>query len=584
MLSKNNRKLQEHKLEQKQRFGFRKYSFGLASALIGVSFMLTTGGTVSAATTTSTSRDATNITASSESTDTKSLEATDTAPTTATTDSSDTKTENTTSETSDSKSESTTTGSATDTPKTASTESTSSENKASSSTDRSASSVTSGSTSVLLAAATDASANKTDANATTTTDDAASAEGKITDEGKAKGLTDSDVTPGMSDANGASLKADNSNIPDGYKADPTEDRYTFGIISLGGDYDKWGIDNSKYKSYNGENNTHYYIRLSTKETATKTATNSTYDDTVYAQVVDATTDTVKWNQTLTPNSGAVKINNGTDGFGLSSLVNNVTQYYEINYSNTKIGNTFTPRIVINPNNGSLTSLVVYNNGKAVTAGTASPGTYVSVLYPTTGTIETEYIAKDAHNNETTLATYEETGRQGYTYTISGPRVIKGYDLISSPSTTTGTLAKTYNVGDVYAGGNLVLSDQLQLARVYVVTSNDGYAKVELRVALQKDADGNAITLDSVNDSSIWKTILSTDSLAPGAYGKNGNYGSGTSWYINTPNGTKYITDAGFTEEQLAGYKKHLTVIVLANGLTAGQEPAKYHKAKYGLTM
>ena len=581
MLSKNNRKLQEHKLEQKQRFGFRKYSFGLASALIGVSFMLTTGGTVSAATTTSTSRDATNITASSESTDTKSLEATDTAPTTATTDSSDTKTENTTSETSDSKSESTTTGSATDTPKTASTESTSSENKASSSTDRSASSVTSGSTSVLLAAATDASANKTDANATTTTDDAASAEGKITDEGKAKGLTDSDVTPGMSDANGASLKADNSNIPDGYKADPTEDRYTFGIISLGGDYDKWGIDNSKYKSYNGENNTHYYIRLSTKETATKTATNSTYDDTVYAQVVDATTDTVKWNQTLTPNSGAVKINNGTDGFGLSSLVNNVTQYYEINYSNTKIGNTFTPRIVINPNNGSLTSLVVYNNGKAVTAGTASPGTYVSVLYPTTGTIETEYIAKDAHNNETTLATYEETGRQGYTYTISGPRVIKGYDLISSPSTTTGTLAKTYNVGDVYAGGNLVLSDQLQLARVYVVTSNDGYAKVELRVALQKDADGNAITLDSVNDSSIWKTILSTDSLAPGAYGKNGNYGSGNSWYINTPNGTKYITDAGFTEEQLAGYKKHLTVIVLANGLTAGQEPAKYYYEPQG---
>ena len=563
MLSKNNRKLQERKLEQKQRFGFRKYSFGLASALIGVSFMLTTGGTVSADTTTSTSRDATNITASS-----------------------DTKTESTTSETSGSKSESTTTGSATDTPKTASTESTSSENKAStatsdSSTDRSASSATSDSTSVLLAAATDASANKTDANATTATDDSVSSEGKITNEGKAKGLTDSDVTPGMSDANGASLKADNSNIPDGYKADPTEDRYTFGIISLGGDYDKWGIDNSKYKSYNGENNTHYYIRLSTKETATKTATNSTYDDTVYAQVVDATTDTVKWNQTLTPNSGAVKINNGTDGFGLSSLVNNVTQYYEINYSNTKIGNTFTPRIAINPNNGSLTSLVVYNNGKAVTAGTASPGTYVTVLYPTTGTIETEYIAKDAHNNETTLATYEETGRQGYTYTISGPRVIKGYDLISSPSTTTGTLAKTYNVGDVYAGGNLVLSDQLQLARVYVVTSNDGYAKVELRVALQKDADGNAITLDSVNDSSIWKTILSTDSLAPGAYGSNGNNGSGTSWYINNPNGTKYITDAGFTEEQLAGYKKHLTVIVLANGLTAGQEPAKYYYEPQG---
>ncbi|MDD6407954.1 MAG: YSIRK-type signal peptide-containing protein, partial [Lactobacillus equicursoris] len=54
MLSKNNRKLQERKLQEKQRFGFRKYSFGLASALIGVSFMLGTGNTVSADTTTTT--------------------------------------------------------------------------------------------------------------------------------------------------------------------------------------------------------------------------------------------------------------------------------------------------------------------------------------------------------------------------------------------------------------------------------------------------------------------------------------------------------------------------------------------------
>lgn len=553
MLSKNNRKLQEHKLEQKQRFGFRKYSFGLASALIGVSFMLTTGGTVSADTTPAETAAA--ATTSSKSTSTSG----DATGTTANSGS-------TTSKTSDSKSESTT-GSATDTPKTPSTESTSSKDKASTatsdhSTNRSASS------------ATDASANKTDANAT---DDSVSSEGEITDEGKAKGLTDSSITPGMSDANGSSIVLNNSNIPSGYKADPTKDRYTFGIISLGGDYDKWGIDNSKYKSYNGENNTHYYIRLSTK----KTATDGTYDDTVYAQVVDATTDTVKWKQTLTPNSGAAKINNGTDGFELSSLVNNVTQYYAINYTYTKIGNAFTSRIALNPNNGQLTSLVVYRNGKAVTASEASPGTYVAVSYPTTGTIETEYIAKDAANKETTLATYEKTGRQGYTYTISGSRVIKGYDLISSPSTTTGTLGRTYNVGDVYPNGKLELSDQLQLARVLVVTSNDGHAKVELRVALKNDADGNAITIASVNDSSIWKTILSTDSLAPNTYASNGNYGSGTSWYINAKDGTKYITDAGFTEEQLTGYKKHLTVIVLSNDLTDGQEPAKYYYAPQG---
>ncbi|MGE9925377.1 mucin-binding protein, partial [Lactobacillus johnsonii] len=611
MLSKNNRKLQERKLQEKQRFGFRKYSFGLASALLGVSFMLGTGSTVSAATTTpaenvaaATTSNADSGTAEadatkSEATDTKSADAaasttdtsatetkadtnaaeasntasdssatTDANSTSAATDNSDTKAENTT---------------ASDTAKTASTEPASGESK-NATTDASAEKATDSAaqaTNALKAAAvaTDASATTTDADSTTTvTDDAASSEGKITDEGKAKGLTDSDVDPEMSDANGASLVADDSNIPSGYKADPTEGRYTFGIVSLGGDFDRWVKgDASKFKSYNGENNTHYYLRFSTS----KNATNGTYDSTVYSQVVDATTDTVKWEQALTPNSGAVKVNNGTDGFELSSKVAGVTQYYELKYTDTKIGNASTSRITINPNNGSLTAVTVYSNGKAIPAGSATPGTYTSVLFPATGVIKTEYIARDAKGNETTLAKYEEGGRQGYKYTISGPREIKGYDLISSPSTTTGILGKTYNVGDVYAGGNLELSDQLQLARVYVATSEYGDAKVELRVALKKDADGNAITINSVNDSNIWKTILSTDSLAPGATASDGNYGGGASYYINGKDGIKYITDAGFTEEQLAGYKRHLTVIILANGLTQGQEPAKYYYAPQG---
>ena len=611
MLSKNNRKLQERKLQEKQRFGFRKYSFGLASALLGVSFMLGTGSTVSAATTTPSETVAAATTSNTDSgagaADTAKLEATDTKSTDAaasTTDTSATETKadtnaaeasNTASDSSattdanstsaatdnsDTKAENTT---ASDTAKTASTEPASGESK-NATTDASAEKATDSAaqaTNALKAAAvaTDASATTTDADSTiTATDDAASAKGKITDEGKSKGLTDSDVDPEMSDANGASLVADDSNIPSGYKADPTEGRYTFGIVSLGGDFDKWVKgDASKFKSYNGENNTHYYLRFSTS----KNATNGTYDSTVYSQVVDATTDTVKWEQALTPNSGAVKVNNGTDGFELSSKVAGVTQYYELKYTDTKIGNASTSRITINPNNGSLTAVTVYSNGKAIPAGSATPGTYTSVLFPATGVIKTEYIAQDAAGNETTLATYEEGGRQGYTYTISDSRVIKGYDLISSPSTTTGILGKTYNVGDVYAGGNLELSDQLQLARVYVATSEYGDAKVEVRVALKKDADGNAITISSLNDANIWKTILSTDSLAPGATASDGNYGNGASYYINGTDGIKYITDAGFTEEQLAGYKSHLAVIILANGLTQGQEPAKYYYAPQG---
>ncbi|WP_146024238.1 mucin-binding protein, partial [Limosilactobacillus reuteri] len=552
MYSKNNKYMQEQKSANRaQRFSLRKLSIGTVSVLLGT-LMFFSNGQVSADTTTG--KDTSADTASVNSA------ANDTSASAVTLSSANSSAASSAAASSAAASAQTATAAA----------------AATSTTDSSQAASTASSAASSASAATTDASTATTANSQAASDDAASAEGKITDEGKAKGLTDSDVTPGMSDANGASVVADESNIPSGYKADPTDGRYTFGIVSLGGDFDKWGVtDSSKFKTYNGENNTHYYIRLSTS----KNATNGIYDDTVYVQVVDATTDTVKWERALTPNSGAVKVNNGVDGFELTSLVNNVTQYYEITYTNTKVGTASTSRISINPNNGSLTALAIYTNGKIDSNPT--PGTYTAVTYPAAGTIKTEYIAKDAAGNETILATYEETGREGYKYTASDSREFKGYDLISTPSSTTGNLAKTYHVGDVYVSGNLELSDQLQLARVYVVTSDDGYARVELRVALKEDANGNAITINSIDDSSIWKTIFSTDSLAPGAFASNGNNGSGKSWYINSTNGTKYITDAGFTEEQLTGYKKHLTVIVLANGLYAGQEPVQYYYAPQG---
>ncbi|MFR0646128.1 mucin-binding protein, partial [Limosilactobacillus mucosae] len=567
MYSKNNKYMQEQKSANRaQRFSLRKLSIGTVSVLLGT-LMFFSNGQVSADTTnTDTSADTTNVTSTAN--DTSASAVTLNSASTAASDANNSAVASSAA----ASAQTATAASASAASQTAAATSTADSSQA-------AISILPNLWRLFAATSTaDSSQAASTAASSAATDNAASAEGKITDEGKAKGLTDSDVTPEMSNANGASLVADNSNIPSGYKADPTEGRYTLGIVSLGGDFDKWvSGDASKFKSYNGENNTNYYLRFSTS----KNATNGTYDSTVYAQVVDATTDTVKWERALTPNSGAVKVNNGTDGFELSSLVAGVTQYYELTYTNTKIGNASTSRITINPNNGTLTAVTVYSNGKAIAAGSSTPGTYTSVLFPATGAIKTEYIAQDAAGNETTLAKYEEGGRQGYTYTISDSRVIKGYDLISSPSTKTGILGKTYNVGDVYAGGNLELSDQLQLARVYVATSEYGDAKVEVRVALKKDADGNAITISSVNDSNIWKTILSTDSLAPGATASNGNYGNGASYYINGTDGIKYITDAGFTEEQLVGYKSHLTVIILANGLTQGQEPAKYYYAPQG---
>ena len=578
MLSKNNTYLKKKKIaNQVQRFGLRKLSIGTVSVLLGT-LLFMGNSQASADTTTDTTSTGTEAKTASATTDlnTSQVALSSTGSQVAASESAATASQATSSSTTATSQAATNSATAaSDT--TTDTVKTSTPAMSTAAQSETAATATATPTAKTNASITTAEASAaTTANSQTTSDDAISAEGKITDEGKTKGLTDNDVTPGMSDANGASLVADNSNIPDGYKADPTDGRYTFGIVSLGGDFDKWGVtDSSKFKTYNGENNTHYYIRFSTS----KNATNGIYDDTVYVQVVDATTDTVKWERALTPNSGAVKVNNGVDGFELTSLVNNVTQYYEITYTNTKVGTASTSRISIDPHNGSLTALNIYSNGK--TTSGATPGTYTSVTYPAAATIKTEYIAKDAAGKETTLATYEETGREGYNYTASNSRVIKGYDLISSPSATTGILGKTYHVGDVYVSGKLELSDQLQLARVYVVTSDDGYARVELRVALKEDANGNAITINSIDDSSIWKTIFSTDSLAPGASASNGNNGSGTSWYINSTNGTKYITDAGFTEEQLAGYKKHLTVIDLGNGLYAGQEPIKYYYAPQG---
>ena len=552
MLSKNNRKLQERKLQEKQRFGFRKYSFGLASALLGVSFMLGTGSTVSADTTTpaesvaaATTSNADSGTAEadatkSEATDTKSADAaastTDANSTSAATDNSDTKAEKST------------------------------DSAAQTTTDVSVEKLTD--SAALTTDALKASAVAT-TSTTTVTDDAASSEGKITDEGKAKGLTDSDVDPEMSDANGASIVADQSKIPSGYEADPADDRYTFGIVSLG---PLTATDGTT--TYNGENNTNYYFRFSTG----KDATNGQYDDTVYAQLVDGDTRKVIWKGTPTVNGAAVQVDK------LKNVISDgSTHYYQLTYTATTNNGVTTKQINVNSDVGTQLSKVIYDAGNSTNT---SAGTLVHVMYPDESTIRTEYIAKDAAGNETVLANYEQTGRQGYTYTASGARIFKGFDLISSPSNTTGTLSVSYKVGDIIFSTQKQLSDQLQIARINVITETNGTARILLKVA----AVGASI--DDIDNENIWKTILTTDPVAPGEFADNGNYDAGThkngAFLLYTlpqngklPIGVKYLTDAGFTEDQLTGYEKYLTIYGLNNRLAVGQEPVKYYYAPQG---
>ena len=78
-----------------------------------------------------------------------------------------------------------------------------------------------------------------------------------------------DATPGMEDANGATLTDKSTTIPAGYSADPASDRLTFGIWNL--------------KSYNQTSNTNYYVTLSIDKTT------STDNPEVYVRLVDKNT-------------------------------------------------------------------------------------------------------------------------------------------------------------------------------------------------------------------------------------------------------------------------------------------------------
>ena len=581
MLSKNNTYLKKKKIaNQAQRFGLRKLSIGTVSVLLGT-LLFMGNSQASADTTTDTTSTGTEAKTASATTDLNASQValSSTGSQAAASESAATASQATSSSTTATSQAATNSATAasdttTDTTKT-STPATSTAAQSKTAVKATVTATPTAETNASIATA-EASAATT-ANSQITSDDAISAGGKITDEGKTKGLTDSDVTPGMSDANGASLVLDNSSkIPSGYKADPTEGRYTFGIVSLGGDFVAESTGSQNNNTYNDTHSTKYYLRFSTSSTVA----NGKYDETAFAQVVDGNTDQVIWESSLTPELGTVEVdklsNMGSDG---------KAYLYELTYKVSTTNGVTTKTIYINTNRGTQSVKVVYSADGSI--GSA-PASEVHLNYPSASTIKTEYIAKDAAGNETILTEYEETGRQGYTYTVSGERTFKGYDLISSPSRTTGTLSNSYNVGDIIVSAQKQLSNTLQIARVNVVTNTDGTAKIVLKVA-KLDA-----SIDDIADENVWKTILSTEPVAPGGgYSTKGNYDAGSAhpngaFLLYTlpqdgskPIGVKYLTDAGFTEDQLEGYGGYLTAFGLYNRLVPGQEPANYYYAPQG---
>ena len=578
MLSKNNTYLKKKKIaNQSQRFGLRKLSIGTVSVLLGT-LLFMGNSQASADTTTDTASTDTEAKTASATTD---LNASQVALSNTNSQAAASEGTLTTSQASSStvpvasqavaSSVTAASDTTTDTTKT-STPATSTAAQSKTAVKATVTATPTAETNASIATA-EASAATT-ANSQTTSDDAISAGGKITDEGKTKGLTDSDVTPGMSDANGASLVLDNSSkIPSGYKADPTEGRYTFGIVSLGGDFDP-GTSKASGKdinntTFNGENGKQYYFRFSTKAAAS----DGKYDDsTVYAQVVDASNNSIVWSNTLTPQAD----------------IKDILSTFALSYTTSTTNGLTTALVNLTNSIGTQYSKVIYS-----AAGDNSMGSTVHVTLPIASTITTEYIAKDASGAETELATYEETGRQGYTYTASGVRSFVGYDLIGSPSSAVGTLSRSpYNVGDVLERAQAQISDKYKIASVYVITKADGTAKMEMKIA-SVDASSNDYA-----DESVWHTFLTTGELAPGEVATDGNYDvtSGDITYKNgsfllydstyQPIGVKYLTAIGIssddlTREKLGKYKGYMTVFGLNNRLAKGQEPVKYYYAPQG---
>ena len=98
------------------------------------------------------------------------------------------------------------------------------------------------------------------------------------------------VTPGMDDANGATLTDKATSIPSGYAADPAANRMTFGIWDL--------------KSYNQEYNTNYYVTLSVDKTQ------SSNNPDVYVRLIDKNTGNEVANTTLNSALSGKEVNIG----------------------------------------------------------------------------------------------------------------------------------------------------------------------------------------------------------------------------------------------------------------------------------
>ena len=413
-----------------------------------------------------------------------------------------------------------------------------------------------------------------------------------------------DATPGMDDANGATLTDKATTIPSGYSADPASDRLTFGVWNL--------------KSYNQDYNTNYYVTLSVDKTT------STNNPDVYVRLVDKSTGNEVATTTLTAANSGKEVN-------LGNLSSN-TYYPYFVYNAATDGGSASVDAIIKKNEDvafANTTEQVYDYLTHANQGETKPNvqigvpstkmnqtTHYKVVDTTSSTYDASRSSSDTTTqsykptgNETELASYTQTGIQGQNYTASNPRSFEGYVLYqqADSSTTSGELGNS--VGTKYAELKGTRA-HYYVKRIREVVANDGSTVTKIYV-LDPSAVStfNESTMANNTDTNGYTLVYTTPVIKPGekyipsatnmdtdkvvVNSKNGDYqltvspwhnpdepneglvyitgwyaaghvGEADYMYTTEPNGTANSTPGGNTQNTIGGRTKYA---LLADGKT-----------------
>ena len=413
-----------------------------------------------------------------------------------------------------------------------------------------------------------------------------------------------DATPGMDDANGATLTDKATTIPSGYSADPASDRLPFGVWNL--------------KSYNQDYNTNYYVTLSVDKTT------STNNPDVYVRLVDKSTGNEVATTTLTAANSGKEVN-------LGNLSSN-TYYPYFVYNAATDGGSASVDAIIKKNEDvafANTTEQVYDYLTPANQGETKPNvqigvpstkmnqtTHYKVVDTTSSTYDASRSSSDTTTqsykptgNETELASYTQTGIQGQNYTASNPRSFEGYVLYqqADSSTTSGELGNS--VGTKYAELKGTRA-HYYVKRIREVVANDGSTVTKIYV-LDPSAVStfNESTMANNTDTNGYTLVYTTPVIKPGekyipsatnmdtdkvvVNSKNGDYqltvspwhnpdepneglvyitgwyaaghvGEADYMYTTEPNGTANSTPGGNTQNTIGGRTKYA---LLADGKT-----------------